>query len=272
MIAFVHIPKTAGTTLHKILFHQYQRTFILHDTDGNADAALITRIREINPQVIMGHFSVGLHKHLQKIRYITCLREPVSRLLSHYQHALNDPTHYLHDAVVSRNIDAASYAASGLSGELSNGMTRMLAGVSDFHHAHVDHSTLEQAKNNIENLFDAVILNDSFDAGLLMLAEEKKWATPYYIRRKVGRYPNLLDLTTSTRATIEAYNRLDCELYSWAKQRFEKKAVALPNLQSRIQIFQQSNAARGKAIFCLRDLKCRFTNSTFRLSRDRTTP
>ena len=258
MLAFVHIPKTAGTTLHKIIAHQYPRVFIHHDSDGPLDSALAARIREKHPQVIMGHFSVGIHSLIPETRYVTCLREPVSRIASHYQHALNDPAHYLHHDVVSGNLDLGGYVSSGLSGELSNGMTRMLAGVTDFHHATVSDETLALAKSNIESLFDGIILSEQFDPGVLMLAESLHWKTPYYLRRKVGRYgsaPRKPD--ERTRKLIEEHNRFDCQLHAWAKQRCEAQAATMPGLAARTTRFQRANRSIGKAIFCIRELRMR---------------
>lgn len=258
MLAFVHIPKTAGTTLHKIISHHYARVFIHHDTSGPADPALADRIREKQAQVVMGHFSVGIHSLIPEIRYVTCLREPVSRMVSHYHHALNDPAHYLHQDVVSGNLDLAGYVSSGLSGELSNGMTRMIAGVANFHHAVVNEDTLALAKSNIETLFDGVILSEHFDEGLLILADSLHWKTPYYLRRKVGHYgirPRKPD--ERTRRLIEQQNRFDCELHAWAKQRFEAQSAGIPSLATRTLRFQQANHFTGKAIFCLRELRMR---------------
>ena len=258
MLAFVHIPKTAGTTLHKIIAHQYPRVFIHHDSDGPPDAALAARIQENRPQVVMGHFSVGLHQFIPELRYVTCLREPVARLVSHYQHARNDPAHYLHQAVVARKLDLAAYVASGLSGELANGMTRMLAGLRDFHHGVVDHATLALAKAHLETLFDGVILSEFFDPGVLMLAQSLQWKPPYYLRRKVGRYdPASRQPDAAVRTLIEEHNRYDCELHAWAQQRFEIQRSAIPQLAAQTRRFQQANHVRGKAIFCLRELRLR---------------
>jgi len=210
----------------------------------------------------MGHISVGLHHHIPNIRYVTCLRHPVARLVSHYHHALSDPTHYLHRDVVSRKLALADYVSSGLSGELSNGMTRMLAGVADFHHTIVTEQTLALAKSNIETLFDGVILSESFDPGILLLAETLNWSPPYYLRRKVGHY-RTVDRTPDepTRKVIEEHNRFDCELHAWAKHRFDSQAAAIPDLVARTTRFQKSNRSIGKAIFVLRELRMRLRRS-----------
>lgn len=258
MLAFVHIPKTAGTTLHKILVHQYRRVFIHHDHQGPACPDLAARIRAAAPQVVIGHFSVGLHRFLPEIRYITCLRHPMSRIVSLYHHARNTPGHYLHAAIVDHDMGLAEYVSSGLSGELSNGMTRMLAGVDDFHHAAVDEQTLALAKSNIETLFDGVILSESFDAGILTLAAHLNWKTPYYLSRKVGHYSSsALKPDPRTRSAIEEHNRLDCELHAWATERFQTQIENIPDLEIRLSRFQSLNRHTGKAIFCLRELKRR---------------
>ncbi len=258
MLAFVHIPKTAGTTLHKILTHQYPRVFIHHDHQGPACPELAARITAADPQIVIGHFSVGLHRFIPGVRYLTCLRHPVSRIVSLYYHALNTPGHYLHNAIVENNMNFADYVSSGLSGELSNGMTRMLAGVEDFHHGAVDENTLSLAKSNIETLFDGVVLSESFDAGILMTASTLGWKNPYYLRRKVGHYgASSRKPDPQTRSVIEQYNRFDCELHAWAAERFEAQTKAIPDLDSRVQRFKQANRHIGKAIFCLRELKRR---------------
>jgi hypothetical protein len=258
MIAFVHISKTAGTTLHKIISHQSHRVLIHHDSNGPLDAALADRIQSVNPDAIMGHLSVGLHLMVPKLRYVTCLREPVSRVVSHYHHSLNDPSHYLHQKIVSGNLDLQSYVTAGLSGELSNGMTRMLAGVEDFDHAVVDRRTLDIAKTNIETLFDGVILSEWFDPGILMLAAKLQWRAPYYIRRKIGSYGTASRKPDeATRKAIEKYNQIDIELYDWAKQRFKIQAAAFPQLAEHTDRFQKTNSSIGKAIFCLRELRMR---------------
>lgn len=259
MLVFVHIPKTAGTTLHKVISHQYRRGDILirHDSDGPVSETLAGRAGEL-PKVVMGHYSVGLHRHVPGVRYITCMREPVSRLVSHYHYASGFPGHYLHEAIHRDKLDLAAYVGSGLAGELSNGMTRMLAGLDDVEQTNIGQAELDQAKENIERHFDAVILNERFDEGLLLIAERLGWATPYYLRRKVGRYPaSATKPDAETRKVIEEWNAIDLELYRWAKARFESQAAASPRLAERTAAFQSRNRGIGKLVFLGRELRRR---------------
>jgi len=257
MLAFVHIPKTAGTTLHKILVHQYpkSRVFIHHDTNGPPDAALAETISKSGAELIVGHFSVGLHHHLPGLRYITCLRDPVSRIASHYRHAHHDPTHYLHQA--ARSMTLAGYAACGRSGELDNGMTRMLAGMSDFHHDPVDESVYQRALHHLETYFDAIVLTEQFDASILLAAERLHWPTPWYVKRKQGR-GGKPSISPESHAAITAANEFDIRLHRWACERFQTTWENHPQAQARLARFQSHRPTLGAATFLCRELRRRF--------------
>ena len=263
MLGLIHIPKTAGTTLHKILVHQAGSGGVMlrHDSDGPPTGAWLADARRrdtLGGLVIVGHQSVGLHHEFPGLRYVTCLRHPVARLVSHYHHAKSDPAHYLHAAIRDQDLDLAGYASSGLSGELSNGMVRMLAGVADFDHAVVDDKVFEVAKRNLESHFDAVILNESFDAGVVMMAQSMGWPPPYYIRRKVGRMKAEPPDPETVRA-IEAHNRYDIEIHQWASARFAAETRA--GLQAAADAFQRRNRLWGKMVFLKREVVHRLTHS-----------
>lgn len=256
----MHIPKTAGTTLHKIITHQYPRRKIIirHDSDGPVTQDFLACLKSQEASVVMGHFSVGLHEAIPSLRYVTCLRNPVARIVSHYRHALNDRDHYLHRSVVDDKLSLSQYVSSGLSGELSNGMTRMLAGIPDFHHGTVDQETLALALSNIESHFDAVIPSERFDEGILMLAGDLGWKTPYYLRRKVGRYPSSFSKQDAqTIRVIENNNRFDRKLYDLCLENFSRRADQHPDLPQRLVRFQHTNPSLGKAIFLAREFKNR---------------
>ncbi len=255
MLVFVHIPKTAGTTLHKILSHNFPRKkiHIHHDSDGSATAELAEFLLKRDIRLVMGHQSVGLHRFIPEVRYVTCLREPIARLRSHYQHAKGDPSHYLHDAIISRDLDFDDYVTSGLSGELSNGMTRMLAGVEDFNRTSLPPDTLEGAKKNLSELFLPIVFTESFDPCILNLADSENWPTPYYIRRKVGKSGHSWPPEPPHESVILA-NSLDIELFEWAKS---LSTVANSRDSSNVTAFRQRNRNLGKLVFLLREFRYR---------------
>ena len=88
---FLHIPKTAGTTLISIIDDHFNLDSILHEQVWNE---ILPKIPETFSQfrLIRGHFGYGLHRVLtKKPLFLTMLREPVDRVLSFYEHIRRDP-------------------------------------------------------------------------------------------------------------------------------------------------------------------------------------
>src|SRR5436190_12993174 len=101
-LIFLHIPKTAGTTLNRIIEWQYNplSIFTLDPYRFRATAERFKTLPEARRRrfrVVRGHLYYGLHEFLpQGATYITMLREPVARLLSTYAFILRRPLHHLH--------------------------------------------------------------------------------------------------------------------------------------------------------------------------------
>ena len=94
LIAFTHLPKTAGTALHHILRRTYGTRYLVvakEDSLGKPlTAARLQRIRRGYPglRAFGGHLvlpSAELQLH-GGLRFMTMLREPAARCASHYAH------------------------------------------------------------------------------------------------------------------------------------------------------------------------------------------
>src|SRR5262245_45394878 len=119
LIAFVHIPKTAGTTLNSMLARHYSpdelhevmmrgMSWIARDPQlvprPLISFSKITRLKSAlrrprRLRLIHGHFDVSILKLLPPdARCFTLLRDPVERAISHYYHyrrMVADPVHPL---------------------------------------------------------------------------------------------------------------------------------------------------------------------------------
>jgi hypothetical protein len=227
LLFFIHIPKTAGTTLGGILVQHYgrDRVFACHPDRAIVgytaeDFLSFPAEKRNNFQLVRGHFGYGLHEDYQEpYKYITILRDPVDRVISHYYYVLKRTDHYLHKKVTSENISLKDYVTSGLTGEMDNGQLRMLTGPTGYY-ARFGTCTpelLELAKEHLRNDFVVVGISERFDETLLVLKEILGVSTPFYLNLKVNnKRPKREKMTDDVIEAIRAHNPLDEEIYQYA--------------------------------------------------------
>ncbi len=221
-LVFLHIPKTAGTTLNRIIEWQYDPTAIF-TIDPHHFRATATRFESFSEErrrgyhVVRGHLFYGIHKYLpQGATYLTMLRDPVSRLLSSYYFILRRPLHPLHAKLKREGLGVEELIR--LTPHRQNLQCRAIAGVGDV--GTCDESTLETAKQNLERSFSVVGLSERFEDSLLLMMAEFGWRVPFYINGKVAKAGPKPDQGLSE--LIREHNRLDVELYDFGKQLFEQ--------------------------------------------------
>ena len=274
-LLFLHIPKAAGTTLHSVIERQFQPavTYTIPGADspqGIKEFIALPPEQREKIRLLKGHMPFGLHKYLSvPATYITMLREPVDRVISHYYCARKNPAHYLHQEVTSKRMTLADFVGSGLSTELTNDQTRLISGVERVNTRLLDgrerrtlrastepvtREILEIAKENLREHFAAVGLFTCFDESLLLFKKVLGWNNVYYVRLNVTQdRPAKRQVPTLERALIEKYNEMDVELYEFARARFEEAIREMgAGFKSELRSFQRKNrlyetALRGYA-------------------------
>lgn len=226
-IFFVHIPKTAGTTFRSILDRLYEgdsNRVINALAISKSLNALIQESDEVKMRIrlVQGHMPFGIHESFtQSGTYVTFLRDPIRRVISHYtfdQRAFRNPNHGL-----IRNMNIEEFAILN-----DNLHTRMLCGipgadsVSGFDPLTNYH--LRKAKENLTKSFAAVGIAERFDESILFFRKALGWDNPYYFSRNISQWstkPN--DYPEKVVEGIKANNQLDLELYEFACELFDRQ-------------------------------------------------
>ena len=224
ILIFVHIPKTGGTTLRWVLEDQFSVRATLryypfaHQISQNDIEALIAQ-RPQQFRLFCGHVEYGFFHHFQPpARHITLLREPISRSISDFiqypkgRDAQDIPFHdfdsYLH---VLKDIHR------------DNLQVRMIAGVEDVDNLTTEH--LQTAKDNLQNHF-VFGLMERFNESLGLFRRVFAWKPLTIISRNRSRKSSSFIPTPEQLIRLQELNRLDSELYDFARSLFESHLQA----------------------------------------------
>ena len=244
-VVFLHIGKTGGTTLRRVLRRQYPESEMMvvrararPREETLADFAKLPEAERARPRLILGHTVFGLHELVPRpSTYITLLRRPVSLVLSQYGFVRRTPGHRHHQAAQGMGLE--EYLVSGLAQEMNNSQTRALAGAVEVPYGENPPELLELAKRNVEEHFRVVGLTERFDESLVLFGLAFGWSRLSYVRANVASkrvVPSPAGL-----AEIERLNALDLELYDWAERRLQATIDGEPRFAAAYARFERRN-------------------------------
>jgi hypothetical protein len=252
-VIVLHITKTAGTTLARVAQQQYPAPgFLRSDYDFDAFEARLASMPDADKRAIdclFGHMAFGLHRWLPRPAvYVTLLREPVDRVISHYYYALHATDHPLNRRVVDEGMTLEDYLVSGILDELNDGQVRRLSGARDeaIPYGSVPPELLDVAKRNLREHFAAVGLTERFDESLLVFSRALGWRNVHYVTLNVtpGR-PLRSRVPAALRQLIERYNPLDAELYAYARELFNDQLSRYEITPAAVMRFRVSRRYRS---------------------------
>jgi hypothetical protein len=229
LIAFVHIPKTAGTTMSAMIEAQYSPAEI-YKINFNGSLKQIRnfktalRQRHDTLRLVRGHMDFAWSTFMPPgTRFFTLLRDPVERVMSHYYHYRQETATPLHPLAMRSSL--LQWVRDCGIDEMDNGQTRRLAGALPLPCGAVTSKTLEQAKANLAEKFAVVGLTERFEESQILIHREFDWPLRRYPKRRVNAKRAQRDeVADEVLREIENCNRYDLELYRFAVELFEKRA------------------------------------------------
>lgn len=227
-IIFLHIPKTAGTSLRQIVKKEYPRgqcLFIYSHTPAYLAAA---RRKLPRARAVYGHISYGIHEILGvEARYVTFLRHPVRRVLSFYNHQARKRDAEFHRQVKA-GMSLVEMLESGICHQVNNHMVRIISGYQGTAPVY-DTAVLEKAAANMAQHFLFVGVVEHLATSVKRLGRRLEFRKRHRIpRRNVNLNPLSRLIDERTRAAIEHHNRLDLMLYEQVERSFREAADQNP--------------------------------------------
>jgi hypothetical protein len=197
-------------------------------------------------------------------RYVTFLREPVDRVLSHYYRHVHNPARSGADRGTRRRGrgDSAGSVKEAVVEmrlpQLNNLATRFLCS-----HATLERlpdTALDEAKENLRT-FMLVGIQERFEESLILLQGTLGLGLVPALDRHVsapGGRPTVEEIPDEQRALIEEYNAFDVELYRFGLELFEEAAAASGDgLAAEVEKLRQANTTAAEqheaAVQAMRD-------------------
>ena len=236
-ILFMHIPKTAGTSVRHTLdavYGPHERAFVYEGSrlDGAIGLHELEQLpddQRLGLQLVLGHFPFGLHRMFPgRPRYVTMMRGPVDRVMSlyfHYKHRLAPPPGsreaVQHADIRENELSLEDWAFDPARLEADNGMVRQLLGHPGVAHGACTEAMLEEAVANIDEHFDAVLIRGFMRDSMEILSRVIGRDLPAPTRANVNpERPTVDSLEPRLRRRLWELNELDARLFELMLDRF----------------------------------------------------
>ena len=219
---FLHIPKTAGTSLRNTLLGRVPRGEFMLLYPGKAPGLSLqrshcVRLAQRNRlRWIFGHCKFGYDRFVTRpCRYYTFIREPLQRLRSNFAHHAAAGTRFNIDGV---GVRPSVMLVEGLTEEFDNLMTRFLAGLPPelVPLGEVGEDEVELALRNVREHFDFIGLQSRASADLQTLQDhlgtEQDSLPLDNVTPSAGEYPES-EMAAVDWGMVAARNRADLLLY-----------------------------------------------------------
>lgn len=225
-LLFIHIPKTAGTAFREAAIPNYKQSEIAYVyADPPGFPWYLGRFpieQRARLRLVVGHYIYGIHDWIpNECRYFTIVRNPLSRIWSHYNHFVEQNSNLAFTATgEARTLQ--EMLENRIAVELDNLMVRYFAGVDDtaFPIGTLDHAVYELAALHLDRAFPCVGMQERLDDAYECLRNELGWtrgALPKSMN--AASYSSTGRWTAQEEKLMRHFNKWDLMLYERICQR-----------------------------------------------------
>ena len=245
---FLHIPKTAGTTLNTVFDNNMEPGSVLdlYTEDQHKAFADVTYERIARYALVRGHVFIQDFEEILdgpvRFKVFTFLRDPVQRVISEYNFLKRWPKSHLYEYLNREDVSLVEYVTSDcprLRNRGRNNMVNSLSGVGAGDLA----EGLELAWHHLKDRFVFFGILERFDESLLMLRKQMGLGNTFYEKQNMRISHADVSVSRQEFEIIREYNRYDLLLYERAVEEFSRRVSLLgPAFQSEVRLFYKVNA------------------------------
>jgi len=232
VLIFVHIQKTAGSTVRWIIKRRYPEGAVLElgttqDHLPLEQFKLLPQERRDAYDCLIGHIPYGLHELLSRpAAYITFLRDPLERAVSQFYYICRTPTNRIHTLTKATGFSIVEYARNEEFGRPDNMQVRYVIGAGT--QARMTADDLERAKVALCERYACFGLMERFDESLVLLRKALRWGLLYYLKQNVtDARPALTEIPGEALEIFARKYALDAGLHEFARREFARRIDAL---------------------------------------------
>jgi hypothetical protein len=224
---FIHIPKTAGTTMAQVIESQYPAGAVLNFREPTiTDEDRVRMVTQMSPKILIvaGHLNYSYGKLFPRpSRPFTMLRDPTDRVISLYYYIGRETRHPSHEAFKRGEIKIENLAK-----RQGRAQACFIAGYTAKDPI-PDEELLAEAKDVLQNRMLAVGLTERFDESLLLYNQALGWKVRSYVSVNVtSNRPKKDRMAAGDLAIIRENNFVDQSLYDLTCAMFEKRIAEQP--------------------------------------------
>ena len=241
MLFFLHIPKTAGSTLNYIIknnFSDRAQEIRWHWTTWIAKGELQQKLKHLDvnsKQLVHGHFVFGVHELSSslEVKYLTFVRDPLKKAISGYHHVSRDAKAMYHSDYKAGRLE--DYLLDNRVLENDNGLVRRISGVGDeIPFGKIQEQHYDKAIENINKWFIAVGITEQFDLSIELFKSLGVFQKVYYWRQNTtkNKVAGKGDLSDAALKKFREANGFDYALYNYCLDKFNQSTANISFSQS----------------------------------------